>query len=219
MKTNLKLIRLFAIFVVTALACTTISGILDTNDTLTGDILFEDDFSYVLSGWPADRDADATLDYSDGRYVISIYQADYTAWAIPGEYFSNTDIEVEATFDSGGYDSVFGIICRHLDYDNFYVMVIDSDGYYGIFKTINAGEFTLIDSEYMDYSDAIRRGEETNRLRAVCDGDRLALSVNGELLIEVNDTDLTGGDVGLLVATGTTPNTTVYFDNFTVRQP
>ena len=188
-------------------------------ENLPLDILFEDDFSYVLSGWPADTDADASLDYSDGRYEISIYQADYTAWAMPGEYFTDTDIEVEAIFDSGGDDSVFGIICRHVDYDNFYVMVIDSDGYYGIFKTINAGDFTLIDSEYMDYSDAIRRGEDTNRLRAVCDGDRLSLSVNGKLLIEVNDTDLTGGDVGLIVATGATPNTTVYFDNFIVSKP
>lgn len=219
MKINLKPALFFAIFVATALACSTINEITDTNDTLAEGILFEDDFSYVLSGWSIDTDADASLDYSDGRYEISIYQDDYTAWALPGKYFTDTDIEVEATFASGGYDSVFGIICRHLDYDNFYVMVIDSEGYYGIFKTINAGDFTLIGSEYMDYSEAIRRGEDTNRLRVVCDGDLLSLSVNGELLLEVNDTDLSGGDVGLIVATGETPNTTLYFDNFIVRQP
>lgn len=219
MKINLKLILFFTVLLGTMLACEAVTGSLDAADASTGDILFEDDFSYVLSGWPADSDANASLDYSDSRYEISIYQTDYTAWATPGENFTNADIEVEATFDSGGIDSVFGIICRHVDYDNFYVMVIDSDGYYGIFKTINSGEFTLIDSEYMDYSDAIHRGEDTNRLRAVCNGERLALSVNGELLLEVTDTALTGGDVGLLVATGTTPNTTVYFDNFTVRKP
>jgi len=219
MKIYLKLALFFMVFMGTILACEAVTGDSDAADASKGDILFEDDFSYVLSGWPMDSDTDSSLDYSDGQYEISIYQVDYIACGTPGEFFTDADIEVEATFVSGGYDSAFGIICRHVDIDNFYVFVIDSDGYFGIFKTINAGDFTLVDSEYMDYSDAIRRGEQTNRLRAVCDGDRLSLSVNGELLIEVTDTDLTGGDVGLIVATGTTPNTTVLFDNLIIRKP
>jgi hypothetical protein len=45
------------------------------------------------------------------------------------------------------------------------------------------------------------------------------LYVNDDLLIEVKDDDLASGDVGLIVGSATSSETTVFFDNFTVRMP
>jgi hypothetical protein len=201
------------------LACEAGTKDLDAATVSSGDILFEDDFSSELSGWDRTSDENSSTDYSNGGYEISIYREDYTSWATTGKLFTDTDIEVEASFTAGGFDSVYGIICRHLNVDNFYVMVVGSDGYYGIFKIIDGGDFVLVGSEFTDYSDAILQGDQTNRLRFVCDNSHLSLSVNGKLLLEVSDTDLAIGEVGLLAATGETSNTTVLFDNFIVRKP
>jgi hypothetical protein len=219
MKTNLKPNLFIAIFVATALACTTLTEMTDTGDAPAGDILFEDDFSYVLSGWDRASDTDGSTDYSDGGYEIAIYRDDFTAWATPSETFTDTDIEVDTTFSAGGVDSIFGIICRHVDIENFYAMVISSDGYYGILKYIKGNPFVLIGSEFLEFSDSILQGKQTNRLRAVCDGSRLAFYVNGELLLEVNDTDLSSGDAGIIAGTITASSVTVLFDNFIIRQP
>lgn len=219
MKSSLKLILFITIFTGTILACGAVTEDSDAGDMSPGDILFEDDFSSVLSGWDRTSDNNSSTDYSDGGYEISIYREDYTSWATTGKFFTDTEIEVEASFTVGGFDSVYGIICRHKDVDNYYVMVIGSDGYYGIFKTIDGGDFILVGSEFMEYSDAILQGDQTNHLRAVCDNSHLSLSVNGELLLEVSDTDLSLGEVGLLAATGETSNVTVLYDNFIVRKP
>jgi hypothetical protein len=57
-------------------------------------------------------------------------------------------------------------------------------------------------------------------LRAECVGTRLALYVNGQLVVEANDSDIPAGDVGLLA--GTFENADyldILFDNFIVRSP
>jgi hypothetical protein len=203
----------------TILACSSVSEIMGSGDTAPGDILFEDDFAFVLSGWPSWQDEYSAMDYANGGYEISVYEKEYATWATTGESFTNVDIQVEATFISGEFDSYFGIICRHKDTDNFYALTISNDGYYGILKTVQAGPFTLIPDEFLDYSDSINQGLDTNLIRAKCENNRMFLYVNDDLLLEVKDDDLASGDVGLIVGSATATETTVFFDNFTVRMP
>lgn len=203
----------------TVLACSTISEISGGEDESIGDVLFEDDFSFVFSGWPRDTDEFSSTDYVDNGYEITVYQKDYVTWATTGDSFTDVEIQVEATFVSGNYESYYGIICRHEDTDNFYAMIISNDGYYGILKTIQGGPFTLIPDEFMDYSDSINQDLDTNVIQGKCVEDRMFLYVNGDLLLEAKDDNLASGEVGLIVGSYTADETTIFFDNFIVRAP
>jgi hypothetical protein len=219
MKTKLRYILLILIIGSAGLACSSISEITGGGVASPGDVLLDDDFAFIFSGWPRNADDYSSSDYADGGYQITVHQKDYVTWATPGESFTDVEVQVEATFISGEYDSYFGIVCRHEDTDNFYALVISNDGYYGIIKTIQGGPFTLIPDEFLDYSDSIKQGLDTNLIRAKCEDDQMFFYVNDDLLIEVKDDDLASGDVDLIVGSVTADETTIFFDNFIVRAP
>ena len=76
-------------------------------------IEYQDDFSDPNSGWPVAADADKAASYSgDGQYLLQALTARQDVWAHPGQTFSDTRIEVDATKSSGPEDNSFGIVCR-----------------------------------------------------------------------------------------------------------
>ncbi len=183
-------------------------------------ILFQDDFSDPSSGWPSSHDpsANTITDYVSDGYEIYVGLDNYTVWATPGLDEADVSVEVSATKTAGPDDNTFGVICRYQDADNFYVLQISSDGYASISKR-QAGEWRLLGADEWLYSEAIVQGESANALRADCVGDTLVLYVNGELLVEAQDTEFVSGDVGLLAGTFDTPGVDILFDDFIVRQP
>jgi len=182
-----------------------------------GNALFADDFSDPASGWDSFSNNEGVTDYADGSYKIGVNSESLFFWANPYQNFSDVAIEVIATKSSGGDDVQFGIICRHQDTENFYALVITADGYAAIRKRLQGGELTYI-AEWAE-SPVINQGSATNLLRAECVGDRLALFANGVLLLEVFDSDLQTGDVGLLAGTFSEAQVEVLFDNFVVTAP
>lgn len=180
---------------------------------------FEDDFSLRSSGWDQMDETLFSSNYYEGYYRIQINQANYMAWANPGLSLGDVHIEVEATFLGGGLDNHFGVICRAVDVNNFYALMISADGFYGIAKRVNGGSLELIGTSQLEYSDAILQGVITNQLAADCAGQTLRLSVNGQTLLETTDSSFTSGDVGLLAGTFNIDSTEVVFDNFLVTQP
>jgi serine/threonine protein kinase len=183
-----------------------------------GSILFQDDFSDPASGWESYRQVDGVRDYESGAYRILVDVPHNSFLSHPGLNFSDAIIEVEATKVGGPDDNYFGVVCRYLDDSNFYFMAISSDGYYAIGKAVN-GDVSLIGQEGMIYDQGIHRGETTNILRAECVSSRLTLYANGKKLAEVEDNDLTYGDVGLIVGSFETPGVNMLFDNFLVARP
>jgi hypothetical protein len=73
--------------------------------------------------------------------------------------------------------------------------------------------------EGMVFSSVIRTGGQTNSVQAVCQGDRLSLYANGELLEAVTDSIHAQGDVGVGVGSGAVGDTRVHFDNFVATRP
>jgi hypothetical protein len=111
-------------------------------------------------------------------------------------------------------NNAYGIICRDQPNDDGYLMRISGDGFYAI-TLINEGEFSyLVDWERSPH---IKQGNAKNHLRAVCDGPRLALYVNGELVAETEDTTFAVGDVGLTATSFEEEMTEVHFDNLVVK--
>ena len=189
-----------------------------TKTNMDSNVLFKDDFSDPSSGWDRRDEADGVADYVDGVYRIFVNKPSYDIWANPGLDFTDTIIEVETKKIGGPDDNDFGIICRYQGMANYYFFIISSDGYYGIARMVD-GQQELIGEKTMAFSDVILQGEKMNKLRIKCIDDRLALSVNDTLLMEVKDTTFSSGDVGLIAGTFDLPGTDVAFDNFIVRSP
>lgn len=181
-------------------------------------VLFQDGFDNPPSGWGTWSRGGATVDYHGGglRILVSEAQSDY--WSVAGQKFSDASITVEAIKMDGPDDNDFGIICRYQDKENFYMLVISSDGYYGIAK-MKGGQHSLIGADQLQYSDVIARGQAVNRLRADCVGSKLALYANGQKLADAEDVDFPSGDVGLIAGAYDTQGVDILFDNFVVMKP
>ncbi|MBN1955393.1 MAG: hypothetical protein JW900_10130 [Anaerolineae bacterium] len=180
-------------------------------------VLFQDDFSDSESGWEHYRQADGTLDYEGGGYLMQVQAPGALFWVNAGLDLADAVVEVDVT-QRGGVDSRFGVMCR-LDgtTSSYYAFLIDGDGRYGIARVVgNRVEF--VGSEGMlRYQGAEWAG--TNRIRATCEGENLSLSVNGLLLLTVRDSALRRGDVGLVAGNGEEAGVDVLFDDFVVLEP
>lgn len=181
-------------------------------------ILFRDDFSGENIGWATHEDSLSFAGFDLSGYRLWSKMPDFQFWSVPGLNFQDTLVQVRATKLDGPDDNLFGVICRYQDDDNFYALMVGSDGYYGIYKRVD-GEQTLINQVHLDFSAAIEQGEASNTIQAICQGDQLALIVNNVSLIQVSDGALSHGDVGIVVGNFSEPGVDILFDDFIVVSP
>jgi hypothetical protein len=224
MKKNLILTLVILLFA--SLACCGAAGIACGAPTQPGNILYQDDFSNPSSGWPSVTDSDGITDYDKGSYRIRVdtIGADKNGmdrWVHPNQDLKgDVRIEVDATRIAGPNDNDMGVLCRYTkknDTYSFYYFLITSDGYVGIAKMKDSNS-KLISSEKMTHSDAVKK-TSANHIRADCIGHQLTLYVNGVQVATATDSEYTGGDIGLIAGTFTTPGVDVHFDNFVVTKP
>jgi hypothetical protein len=182
-------------------------------------VLFQDDFSNPASGWVRKPTSpQGSLDYGENAYRISVIGRHSLLLSYPGLAFTDVSIHVETAKSGGPQDDVFGLVCRMKDKDNFYFLIISSDGYYGIGK-VKDGLQSMIGMPALLPSEDILQGQANNYLRGDCVGDTLALHVNGILLSTVTDGEFSSGDVGLLAGTFEADQTDISFKNFSVLKP
>jgi len=187
--------------------------------TPTQKILFFDDFSDPASGWDEYSDSDGGMEYFDGIYRFELISPDVSFWSGIYRYYSNVIIDVDSQKTKGPMSNEFGVICRWQDESNLYLLSISSDGYYGIFKLID-NEWSTVGSTDWGFNDhVIRTGIRPNHIRASCIGNNLVLEVNDSVLMDVYDSDLSGGDVGLYAGTYDAGGLEIEFDNFVVTRP
>jgi len=216
-----RLIVLLSALVLVSMACQSAVTSGDSTPSPSSDreeVLFQDNFSNSSSGWDRIDEAGGITDYVNGEYRMVVKEENTDIWANPGLNFTDVHMEVDATKVGGEDNNDFGLICRYVDEENFYFMIISSDGYYGVGKVV-AGDQQLIGTDSMPPSDAINQGDASNHLRADCVGNTLTLYVNGEILAEYKDSQFTSGDVGLIAGSFDVPGTEINFDNFVVLEP
>jgi hypothetical protein len=214
--------RTFLVIVVlllASLACSTETLNTTNSPTSSGNqVLFQDDFSDPASGWVTVNQPDQIMAYQDGGFRIWVNQPNFDYWSVPGLRFADIQIEVDITKVGGPDDNDIGVICRYKNSDNFFGFLISSDGYYGISERQN-GEHQVIGMDGMKHSTVIHTGNAKNHVRADCVGSVLTLYVNGVKLVEVEDSSLAVGDVGLLAGSFDQPGVDILFDNFVVKKP
>lgn len=195
----------------------------------TSNLLFKDDFSSTSSGWDSVRDTEGITDYENGAYRIQINTLGaggngISYWASPGlesQLPGDVRIEVDATKSAGPDDNDFGVICRYTttnDLPSFYQFMVTSDGYAGI-VLVTKGDQTIITTDQLQPTDAIKQGAAANHIRADCTGTTLTLYVNDKKVATTTDTSLAKGDVGLIAGTYSEAGTDILFDNFVVTKP
>jgi len=218
-RSKVSLLFVLGAFSLLIAGCTPlIAGVTSANQLTSGSVLFSDDFSSPPSGWGTWDREDAKVDYYNGGLRIRVDQLQYDFWSVAGQSFSDVQIEVDATKNSGPDDNDFGIICRYKNKDNFYLMVASNDGYYGIAK-IKDGQYSMIGADQLQYSQVIAKGKATNHLRADCIGSTLSLYVNGKKLMDAQDGDIAAGDVGVLAGAYDRKGVDILFNRFVVKKP
>ena len=197
-------------------ACSGSSGKPDKTHTL-----FFDDFSNSSSGWTRLNNDDGTIEYADDYYGISVNKPATLLLATPGKSFQgDVSIEVDARKIGGSDNNYFGILCHYQDPQNYYLLMITSDGFSGIAMRKD-GQDTLISPglKFLKMN-GIKKGGSTNHIRADCVGETLTLFANGKQVSLAYDQSLTGGDTGLAVRSGPLIGpVNIRFDNFTVNSP
>ena len=191
----------------------------DPQSTVTpGGVLFEDDFSNPPGSWGTWNQNGGAISYEQGGLRMVVQKPYFDVWSVAGQNFQDVKIVVHATRLNGPVDNNLGVICRYQNRKNFYMFLVSSDGYYGIAK-MKDDQYDLIGMDQLQYSNILAEHPEGVLLQTDCNGPRLSLSVNGTHLIEVEDSDFSEGDVGLLTGANAEAGVDILFTNFLVTHP
>jgi len=177
-------------------------------------VLFQDDFSNPKSGWDRTSQGGNSTDYADGKYRITLSTPQQDIWANPYQYFDQDIIvEVDVWQNPSTVQAAYGIICGYSDVNNFYALTIGGGGYVEIFRYQQGKRLTLYSAENQPGIDS-----EHNHLEVMCAANQLSLWVNGNIVAEVEATEFTYGDVGLIVSSFDEADVEILFDNLIVRE-
>lgn len=183
----------------------------------SADVLFTDDFSANIHDWPEKTTAEGEYYFDDGEYYLNPIAAKYMMWARTDNVWDGVQVEVDTRQADGPVDNEYGVFCRYQDGDNYYQFGISGDGYYRLARWVD-GNFEEIVP--WDKNSAVNEFPGSNHLSVLCDGSRLALSVNGNPLIDVTDDSLPqSGDVAMYAGTFEEGNVSVAYDNMNITAP
>ncbi len=197
----------------------TVSGVVLALSTPTrlpqaGTVLFQDDFSSQRS-WFTDENTRYTIEFFNGGYRIYVVTNTNPIWSTRSKSYQDVRIEVDAAQTGGPTDGYYGLVCRRVDVENFYILVVSPDGAFGIGKVNNNNlRYLAFTDQYAGLLKPVG-----NRLRADCIGKTLTLYVDGIKVLETTDTDFPAGEVGMAAGNRTASGTDVLFDNFIVLKP
>ncbi|MBN1180332.1 MAG: hypothetical protein JXD18_14055 [Anaerolineae bacterium] len=183
-------------------------------------ILFGDDFSNPSSGWEIGQYEEGNVGYESGYYFVESVQDGIMVWATAFQNFSDIlfDVDIAQIYGPANDNNGYGVLCRVQpgDYGDGYAFLISGDGYYTIQKIVGGDYEPLV---AWNTSSVINQGNAENHIRAVCDGTRLELWVNGQLLAETTDATYASGDISLVAGTLEAEPTEIHFDNVVIATP
>lgn len=175
-------------------------------------IIDQDDYS-LAGRWFTMTAQQFVIEYTSGGYRI-YSMATTPVWSVIRNGLKDVILEVDVIALKGLQDSFVGLVCRQKN-DRFYSLAISPNGTAEIEKIAGADFESLAITSFPQ--EEIK--PDINRLRAECVGSRLALYLNGELLLQAEDSSFASGAVGLLAGNRSSPGIDVIFDNFLILQP
>lgn len=139
-------------------------------------------------------------------------------WGLASKLFRDTAVEVDASQVAASDDNnnAYGVMCRVQPNDDGYLLRVSGDGQVAITRILDGKFEDLVE---WAASDAVRQGDDTNHLLAVCEGSRLSLTVNGRPVAQTDDTAFASGDIALTATTYTDTPTEIHYQNLIVTAP
>ena len=190
---------------------------LPTATQLVGTLAYEDDFS-TETGWVQQQNDSWSMGYAQGGYFIKVNITNAPVWSVRNQDFEDIRLEVDAYRSQGPVTGYYGLVCRHVNGDNYYALVVSDDGFYGI-GLVEKGEKLRFLQEGIAPPDLLKPAGTPNRLRADCVGTTLSLYANGVKLAEIQDDTFDAGETGLLAGTRKEAGLQALFDNLVARSP
>lgn len=188
------------------------------DEILGGDPTISDDFRLAQSNWDLSESENAVPFLERRALHIEVLGTDWIGWS---DYigtgdeqtqFSDFYTEVDLSFVQQPEGAAGGLVVRLNSPDDFYFFAVEAAGYYSLQKRVGGVWVELIP---WTPSALIDTGEEAvNRLGLLAEGERLVLTLNGEVAGEVQDADLATGYLALFGATTSTAPVEVSYDNF-----
>jgi hypothetical protein len=177
---------------------------------------YVDDFE-EKRGWAEFSEPGFEAGYRFGHYriYVGIVTGDSPVFSIRQQEYRDLSVQVDIVRREGPSNGYFGVLCRFIDTENYYRFVMSEGGDYSIGVKHN-GEFTILAS---GLDGNIFKNEQDNTIRADCQGNRLALSINDKAVLETTDDSIQTGFIGLAAGTPSEAGLVVYFDTFMVRKP
>ena len=137
-------------------------------------------------------------------------------WSIGKQVYGDVELESAVQQLSSERNNAYGLVCRAAKNDsaNGYYFLISGDGLVSI-RRIERD----LSSPIVDWTphNAVRQGERTNRLRAICAGDYLAFYVNNQLVAEGTDGRFAEGLAGFAASGSEDGSVQVNFERFSIR--
>lgn len=106
----------------------------------------QDDFETPnYARWELASSSNVWTGYEDGKLTIVVDELGTTSWILMrGSAFRDFDVSVETTIMNGPVDSLYGVLFRYQDVDNFYYFVLSGTGYYALMKQESGEWDTLV---------------------------------------------------------------------------
>lgn len=193
-----------------------------TGDPLPDGVLYQDNFGTNTGDWLLESDLDANASYVDGRLQLEITSPNLIAWAeLTERQFDDFELEVDASQLAGPEDNSYGVILRMENPSAYYRFDISGDGYYAFTRRDEdegeGGRWVWITEDWLE-SEAIHRGNSTNKIRIVAQESHFSIYVNGQLVTEADDDTYRKGLIGLNAGAFDEPGVKIGFDNLTISE-
>jgi len=156
----------------------------------------------------------------NGKLVFDLQGKDLYVYVLYKEYtYSQVRIDVMAE-NRGANNNSVSLVCNYTDTYGWYEFNISNNGMYEVlcYSEIDGGyQYPLATGG----STEINMGRDTNVYTAICEGNHLALYINGYLENELTDSkyNLPDGQVGFSVSSFNVVPVRVEVDYFAISQP
>jgi|GEM_PF-4461660 len=183
-----------------------------------GKLIFKDNFSNTDSGWELSSAESGSVTYSNGELKMQRKTDGFVSTTTTNDNVGEQIdfiAEVDARKISETEDKTdCTILFRLQDNQNFYGFYVQPRGYYSVWKLVENKWTKLIDWTESDY---VKTGTSTNKLKVVCQGQKMDFYINGHKVDTINDNTFTEGEIALSITSLEESPTTEYrFDNFRV---
>jgi len=144
-------------------------------------VFLVDDFSDRYLNWATETSGKSYIDYHEGQtFAIAISTPGFLAFSYPQvEYpYLLSDVVVSVSGNMVEGSGYWGIRCRYIDEDNFYMVAI-TDGYYMIAKSVGGQYEILTEPDWVYYQDLELHNYEDGfvPITVSCIGDTIDLQV------------------------------------------